>query len=75
MGNAGARFAKAGTKRGQGLASNTAGVAAIEYAILLALIAIAIVVSLRGLGNGVANNWNNVDNAVTDASGSTYNSH
>lgn len=75
MGNAGARFARVANEKCFGLASNNSGVAAIEYAILLALIALAIVASLAGLGAGVTNNWNEVNTAVTDASGLSYNSN
>jgi len=75
MGRAGARFAKAGTNKRSTLASNIAGVAAIEYAILLALIAVAIVASVAGLGAGSTQNWNKVNSVLADSSGLSYNSN
>ena len=38
--------------------------AAIEYALLAALIALAIVAALTGAGKAVGNNWNEVDQAM-----------
>ena len=46
------------------LARSQSGVAAIEYALLASLIAIAIVAALTSTGNKVQQNWNNVDQAV-----------
>jgi len=40
------------------------GVAAIEYALMLGLIAVAIVASLTATGGRVQENWNNVDAAM-----------
>jgi len=40
------------------------GVAAIEYALMLGLIAVAIVASLTATGSRVQENWNNVDAAM-----------
>lgn len=48
-----------------GIVSNIAGVAAIEYAILIALIAVVILGGVSSLGTSVTQNWNNV-NAVVD---------
>jgi len=75
LGRAGARFSKANTYKRPRLASNNAGVAAIEYAILLALIAVTIVASVSGLGAASTQNWNKVDAAVADSSGLSYNSN
>ena len=76
MGRAGVKFFrnKPSAVPSRSLVGDTAGVAAIEYALLLALIALAIVVSLRNAGEGVRNNWNEVNSAVTGASGVDYNS-
>lgn len=46
------------------LARSQSGVAAIEYALLASLIAVAIVGALAATGGKVQQNWNNVDQAV-----------
>lgn len=46
------------------LARSQSGVAAIEYALLASLIAVAIVGALTATGGKVQQNWNNVDQAV-----------
>jgi len=40
------------------------GVAAIEYAFLLGLIAVGVVASITATGGRVQENWNNVDAAM-----------
>lgn len=65
-GKAGLRFTRG---RQSGVASKSVvadnrGVAAIEYCITAAFIAIALIVALTGLGRGVESNFNNVDSAV-----------
>ena len=54
-------------KFGSALRGDERGVAVIEYALLCAFIALAVVVSLAGLGGGVGQNFNSVDNQVGDA--------
>ena len=49
------------------LSTNERGVAPVEYALLCALIALAILVSLGRLGGGVGENFNSVDNQMEDA--------
>jgi Flp pilus assembly pilin Flp len=49
------------------LCANERGVAIIEYALLCAIIALAVLVSLGQLGVGVGENFNSVDNEVGDA--------
>lgn len=72
-GKAGVRFAKREETKDppRKLGSDARGVAAIEYALILALIAVAVVAAMAGLGQGVEANWNNVDAAV--GSGVNYN--
>ena len=48
------------------LARDSTGVAAVEYAVLIAPIAIAIVASLGNVGSGVRNDWDEVNAAMTD---------
>ena len=52
---------------GSALGCDERGVAVIEYALLCAFIALAVVVSLAGLGGGVNQTWSNVDHQVNDA--------
>ena len=54
------------------MARDDSGVAAIEYAFLIALIALSILLSLGSVGNGVASRYNQIDTAVGDA-GTTFN--
>ena len=65
-GKAGVRFAKRAEAKQPAapLAPDARGAAAIEYAFAAALIAVAIVAALTGLGQKVEGNWNNVDSAV-----------
>lgn len=44
------------------LAKDRRGVAMIEYAIICAVIALAVVAGVTQLGGGVAESWGNVDN-------------
>lgn len=73
---AGVRFAKRdGSKQPVArLGPDAKGVAAIEYALIAAFVAVAIVASLTGLGQGVEANWNNVDTAIPGDGGIGYNS-
>ena len=59
MGRAGARFATE-TKR----KLDSRGAAAIEYALLASLVALALVASLARLGGNVESRYDSVDNAV-----------
>lgn len=64
-GKAGVRFdRREQSKSPRKLVPDITGVAAIEYAFAAALIAVAIVAALTGLGQKVEGNWNNVDSAV-----------
>lgn len=47
--------------------SNRDGQALVEYALILALVAVAAIALLHFLGNGVSNTLNNVANAVQTA--------
>ena len=51
------------------LAKDQRGVAMIEYALICALIALALVAGVTQLGGGVSNGWGNVDNEVGTAMG------
>jgi len=62
-GKAGARFIRSDPQP-ETLARDETGVAAIEYALLAALIAVAIVGALGGTGKAVGNNWNEVNQAM-----------
>ena len=70
-GRAGLRFVKE-SQPPRSIAADNRGVAAIEYCIAAALIALAITVALTGLGGAVESNFNNVDGAV--GGGTNYNS-
>jgi len=50
-----------------GFFNDEAGAAAAEYALILALISVFIVVSLSSLGNGIANTFNAIDNSLPAA--------
>ena len=63
-GKAGARFLRKGAKAKRPLAADASGVAAIEYALLAALIALAIVGALTRTGAEVSSEWNQVDTAL-----------
>jgi Flp pilus assembly pilin Flp len=63
MGRAGARFVTQTRK----LCDNR-GVAAIEYALIASLIALAVVAALTRLGGGVEAQYNTIDNAVPGGS-------
>jgi len=45
--------------------SDESGAAAAEYALILALISVFIIASLSSLGNGIANTFNAITNAMT----------
>ena len=64
LGRAGARFIRDRAERGASLAKDETGVAAIEYAMMAALIALAIVAALTRTGGAVGDHWNNVGEAV-----------
>ena len=49
------------------LAKDERGVAAVEYAVICALIVVAIVAGVGNLGGGVQKTWSNVDHQVNDA--------
>ena len=49
------------------LTSNERGVAVVEYALLCAAIALAILASFGRLGGGVGENFNSVDNQVDNS--------
>mgnify|MGYP003578720657 CR=1 FL=1 len=51
------------------LAKDDRGVAAIEYALLCALIAVAAVGGIKGLGGSVGAYWDAIEQAVADAAG------
>lgn len=51
----------------RGLPADEAGVAAIEYALIAALIALAMLGGLRQLGTGTADLWDEVATAVASA--------
>jgi pilus assembly protein Flp/PilA len=44
------------------------GATAVEYGLILALIAIAALVAITGVANETANTWSGVANKVTEAS-------
>lgn len=44
------------------------GATAIEYGLIVALIAIAIVVAISGVGNSTGNMWNHVSDEVVESS-------
>ena len=51
------------------LAKDTRGVAAIEYALLCALIALAAIGGIKGLGSSVGIYWDDIEQAVADSAG------
>ena len=63
-GRAGARFERKAAEPAEKLAKNAKGVAAIEYALIAALIALVIVAAVTRTGTSVGNNWNDVDQAI-----------
>lgn len=63
-GRAGARFTRKDPKPKQTLAQDETGVAAIEYALIAALIALAILAALTRTGTAVGSNWNEVNQAM-----------
>ena len=62
-----AHFGRNGTPWFGGLAEDRRGVAMIEYALICAFIALAIVAGVTQLGGGVSDGWDNVDNEVGSA--------
>ena len=63
-GRAGARFIRKDPEPAETLVRDETGVAAIEYALIAALIAVAIVAALTRTGTAVGNNWNEVNQAM-----------
>ena len=64
------QFGRASSPRFGGsaaLKSDERGVAVVEYALICALIVVAIVASVGRLGGGVNQTWSNVDHQVNDA--------
>lgn len=53
---------------GRTLRSDKRGATAIEYGLIAALIAIAIMSSLRALGGGSNGMWSRLDNKIAEAS-------
>jgi pilus assembly protein Flp/PilA len=53
---------------GRKLRSDKRGVTVIEYGLIAALIAIAIMGALRSLGGGAGGMWSKLSNEVTEAS-------
>lgn len=47
------------------------GATAIEYGLILALIAIAMITALQGMATATVDMWNNVETKVEDATSST----
>ena len=75
LGKAGARFLRKPSAGGPGrdrLLDNQNGVAAVEYAILAAGIAMTLVLALTQLGRGVEESWSEVNTAVQ---GTAYNTN
>ena len=68
--NAGARFTRDAATGEASIVTNEKGVAAIEYAMIAALIALAIVAALSRTGEAVGTHWNDVDAAMPG--GTTY---
>ena len=56
----------------RGLMEDNRGVAAIEYAFLLALIALSLLAALTKLGNGVEAQYSNISSSVGDPNGTDY---
>jgi len=52
-------------RRLQELLQDRRGATAIEYALILSLIFLAMVVAIQGLASETTGMWNNVSNAVT----------
>lgn len=53
---------------GRKLRSDKRGATVIEYGLIAALIAVAIMSSLRSLGGGSNGMWSKLDNKIADAS-------
>ena len=65
LSKAGARFVRRRTTgAADGLLANDKGTSAIEYAVLAAGIAVALVAALTGMGHNLGATWNGVDVAV-----------
>lgn len=56
----------------RGLMEDNRGVAAIEYAFLLALIALSLLAALTKLGNGVEAQYSNISSSVENPNGTEY---
>jgi len=52
-------------KKVVGFMKNEEGQGLIEYALILALVALLVIVALKFLGNTVANTYNNIGNAMS----------
>jgi len=52
-------------KKVKGFMKNEEGQGLVEYALILALVALLVIVALRFLGNTVANTYNNIGNAMS----------
>ncbi len=52
-------------KKAAGLIKNEKGQGLVEYALILALVALLVIVALKFLGNTVANTYNNIGNAMS----------
>jgi len=50
------------------LCSDDKAASAVEYALILALIVLAMMAALRSVANATINMWNNVDNQVLSSS-------
>ena len=64
LGRAGVRFERSQARPKEQLSSNAKGAAAIEYALLASLIALALLASISRTGDAVGNNWNEVNQAM-----------
>jgi pilus assembly protein Flp/PilA len=52
-------------KKVVGFMKNEEGQGLVEYALILALVALLVIVALKFLGNTVANTYNNIGNAMS----------
>jgi len=52
-------------KKVKGFMKNEEGQGLIEYALILALVALLVIVALKFLGHTVANTYNNIGNAMS----------
>jgi pilus assembly protein Flp/PilA len=61
-----ARLFAAGVRGWDAVRRNRGGQALVEYALILALVAIVVIAALHFLGGAASNTLNNVTNAVTN---------